>query len=305
MGTYLVRRLAHSVLVLFGVTALVFVLMRLSGDPVAMLLPAEATNADVEEYRRLLGLDKSVIEQYVRFIGQALQGDLGYSFRNSQPALRLVLDRAPATLTLSGAAFLVSLLLAIPLGILSATHRDSALDFGGRALALLGQAVPTFLLGIVLILVFAVRLRWLPAFGAGGLDHLILPSFTLGAYSAAITTRMLRSSLLDVLHAGYIQTARAKGLTERTIVIAHALRNAAIPTVTVLGLQVGHLVGGSIITEYVFSYPGMGRLVLDAIAHRDYAVVQAFVVLLAAVVAAINLLVDLLYAALDPRITYK
>lgn len=305
MTSFLVRRLLQSFFVLVGVSLVAFLLIRLSGDPVVLLLGPDATPAQIAELQHALGLDQSLWSQYEHFLARAVQGDFGFSFRNNQPAMALVLARAPATLSLATSGFLVALLLAIPTGIFAATHRDGPLDAASRVLALLGQAVPSFWLGIMLILVFSVRLRWFPAFGAGGLDHLVLPGLALGAFSAAVTSRLLRSSLLEVLSSGYIQVARAKGLRERTIVLRHALRNAAIPVVTVLGLQIGSLLGGSIIIEYVFSYPGVGRLVLDAISHRDYAVVQAFVVLLALVIAVINLLMDLLYAALDPRITYR
>lgn len=305
MTSFLVRRLLQSFFVLVGVSLVAFLLIRLSGDPVVLLLGPDATPAQITELQRALGLDQPLWSQYAQFLSRAVQGDFGFSFRNNQPAMSLVLARAPATLSLAASGFLVALVLAIPTGILAATHRDGLLDAASRVLALLGQAVPSFWLGIMLILVFSVRLVWLPAFGAGGLDHLVLPGLALGAFSAAITSRLLRSSLLEVLSSGYIQVARAKGLRESTVVLRHALRNAAIPVVTVLGLQIGSLLGGSIIIEYVFSYPGVGRLVLDAISHRDYAVVQAFVVLLALVIASINLLMDLLYAALDPRITYR
>ncbi len=305
MTSFLVRRLLQSAFVVVGVSVVVFVLIRLSGDPVVLLLGSDATTEQIVLMRHQLGLDAPVWSQYLTFLSRAVQGDFGFSFRNNQPAMALVLARAPATLSLAGASFAVALLLAIPTGILAATHRDGPLDAASRVLALLGQAIPPFWLGIMLILVFSVRLVWLPAFGAGGIDHLVLPAIALGAFSAAVTSRLLRSSLLEVLSSGYIQVARAKGLRESRIVMRHALRNAAIPVVTVLGLQIGSLLGGSIIIEYVFSYPGVGRLVLDAISHRDYAVVQAFVVLLALVIAAINLIMDLIYAALDPRISYR
>lgn len=305
MGRFFIRRLLQSLVVLWGVSLLVFILIRLSGDPVVLLLPAESTQEEIDAFRKLLGLDQPIWVQYLHFLGQVAQGDFGVSFRNNQPAMQLVLDRMPATLQLTGGAFFATLVLALPTGILAAMYRNSPIDAFGRVLALLGQAIPSFWLGIMLILIFSVRLRWFPPFGAGGIDHIVLPALSLGALSAAITSRLLRSALLEVLSAGYIQTARAKGLNERAVLFGHALRNAAIPVVTVLGLQMGALLGGAVITEYVFSYPGVGRLVLDAISHRDFAVVQAFVILLASVIAVINLAVDVLYAALDPRITYK
>ncbi len=295
----------QSIFVLIGVSLLVFVLVRLSGDPVLLLMPPDASAEQIAQLRHSLGLDQPVLVQYWQFIARAVQGDFGTSFRNGQPAMSLVLDRAPATLELAGFALVITLLVGIPAGIVAATRPDSTADAVARGIALLGQALPSFWLGIMLILVFSVQLRWLPPFGAGGLDHLILPGISLGAYSIAITSRLLRSSLLEVLHTGYIRTARAKGLPENVVIVRHALRNAAIPVVTVVGLQVGALLGGAVITEYVFSYPGVGRLVLDAISHRDFAVVQAFVVLLAVVIALVNLAVDLLYAVLDPRIRVR
>jgi peptide/nickel transport system permease protein len=302
MIRYLFRRALESMVVVVGVVLLVFVLVRLTGDPVLLLMPGDATAEQIADLRRALGLDQPLWIQLVRFVAQALQGDFGTSYRNAEPAMGLIFERVPATLALAGAALMVTLIIAVPLGVLSALKPDSAADVIGRGLALMGQAVPSFWLGIMLILIFSVRLRWLPPFGAGGVEHLVLPSVALGAYSVAVTSRLLRSGLIDVMHSSYIQTARSKGLSEPAIVMRHALRNAALPVVTVLGLQVGALLGGAVIIEYVFSYPGVGRLVLDAVAHRDYAVVQAFVVVLSLVIAIVNLTVDVVYALLDPRI---
>jgi peptide/nickel transport system permease protein len=299
---YLIRRLGQSLVVVVGVTLVVFILIRLTGDPVLLLMPSEASAEQVAALRRQLGLDQPLWLQYVQFVLNAAHGDFGTSFRNQQPALGLVLERVPATLQLAAVAFLFTVLIALPVGIISATHRDTWLDGLGRALALLGQAVPTFWLGMMLILVFSVNLRWFPPFGAGGPQHLVLPGLALGAYSAAITSRLLRSSLLEVFGTDYLRTARAKGLSERAVVLGHALQNASLPVVTMLGLQVGTLLGGAVVTEFVFAYPGMGRLVLQSIGNRDYAVVQAFVVLIALIIAGLNILVDLLYAALDPRV---
>ncbi len=302
MLSYLLKRLIHSTVVIVGVTLVVFILMRLTGDPVLLLLPSNSTPQQIADLRHELGLDQPVWIQYVQFLAHAAQGDFGVSFRNNQPAMGLVLERLPATLQLAAAAFAVTLLVSIPTGILSATRPESIADTVGRVLALLGQAVPSFWLGIMLILVFAVMLHWLPPFGTGGPQHLVLPAITLGTYSAAVTSRMLRSAMLEVLGADYIRTARGKGLREQAIIFRHALRNAALPVVTMLGLQVGTLLGGAVVTEYVFAYPGMGRLVLQAIGNRDFAVVQAFVALMALVIAGINILIDLLYSVLDPRV---
>jgi peptide/nickel transport system permease protein len=301
---FLLDRLWQSLVVLFGVSLLVFLLMRLTGDPVAVMLPPEATAEDHAELRRELGLERSLPEQFGIFLANAVRGNFGQSYRHHQPALDLVLERLPATIQLTLAALLVSLALAIPAGIIAALRRGSAFDSLSRLLALLGQAMPTFWLGLMLILLFAVRLRWLPPSGRGGLEYLVLPALTLGTYSAALTMRLLRSSLLEVLGREYVRTARAKGLGERAVVVRHALKNAAIPVVTVVGLQMGRLLAGSVVTETVFGYGGMGLLAVQAIVGRDLTIVQAFVLVAAVIILAINLLVDLLYLALDPRIRY-
>ncbi len=302
LAVFLAKRLAQSVLVVAAAALLVFVLIRLSGDPVALLLPPEASPQLVADVRHRLGLDQPIWVQFGVFVSQAAHGDFGVSYRNNQPAMQLVLDRVPATIELAAVAFLFTLVVALPSGILSALRPNGAIDAVSRALVVLGQGIPSFWLGIMLILIFAVRLRWFPPFGTGGPEYLVLPAVSLGAYFAAITSRLLRSALLDVLSADYIRTARAKGLRGSTVVMRHALRNASLPVVTMLGLQIGALLGGAVVTEYVFAYPGVGRLVLDAIAHRDYAVVQAFVILIAIVVAIVNILVDIAYAVLDPRV---
>jgi len=301
---FMVERLWHSAIVLLAVGLLVFILMRLTGDPVAVMLPAEATAEDAALMRRDFGLDRPLPEQFAIFMAHALTGDFGQSYRHHQPALGLVLERLPATLWLTSVAMAISLLIAIPSGIIAALRRGSIFDSASRILALVGQAMPTFWLGLMLILIFAVRLRWLPPAGNDGPEYVTLPALTLGAYSAALTMRLLRSSLLEVLGREYIRTGRAKGLAERSIIIRHALKNAAIPVVTVIGLQVGRLLAGSVVTETVFGYGGMGLLAVQAILGRDLTIVQAFVIVSAVIILVINLLVDLLYAALDPRIRY-
>jgi peptide/nickel transport system permease protein len=302
---YLVRRALHSVVVLLGVSLLVFVLMRLTGDPVYLLLPADASREQVAALREDLGLDEPVVVQYGRFLLGVLQGDFGTSFRTGQPAMGMVLARVPATLQLAAVAALITIAISLPVGIISAKYRHTWVDDLGRGIALFGQAVPSFWLGIMLILIFSVRLGWLPPFGSGSLEYLILPGITLGAYSAAIISRLLRSTLLEVLQSDYIRTARAKGLGDQAVLFRHALRNASLPVVTMFGLQVGVLFGGSVITEFDFAYPGMGRLVLQAIGNRDFAVVQAFVLLVTTLIIIANIIVDVLYAVLDPRITYQ
>lgn len=286
----------------WGVSLIAFALTHLSGDPAALLLPPSATPEDIAIFRTAAGLDRPLPEQYLDFVQRAVRGDFGRSIRHGEPALGLVLDRLPATLELAGAALVISLVVSLPLGIAAAVRRGGAVDQGSLALSLVGQAFPVFWLGIVLIIVFAESLRWLPASGRGTPAHLILPALALSAYSTAVITRLLRSSLLDVLSADFIRTARSKGLSSTVVLLRHALRNAALPVVTVIGLQVGALLGGAVITEEVFAYPGMGRLAFQAISNRDFAVVQAFVVLMALVVTGISLAVDLLYAWLDPRV---
>ncbi len=305
MGAYLVSRLLHSALVVLGVSVVVFGLTYLGGDPAATIAPISASQEDIERIRRDLGFDQPLPVQYLRFLAGAIRGDFGTSLRHNQPALPLVLERLPATLELTGAALLLSALIAVPLGIVTAVRRNSPLDLAGTVAVLAGQSVPTFWLGVMLIIVFAVDLKVLPASGRGDWRNLVLPAVALGAYSAAITARLLRSSLIEVLAADYIRTARAKGLAPRVVLLGHALRNAALPVVTVLGLQLGALLGGAVVTETVFAYPGMGRLAIQSISNRDVPVVQAFVFVTALLIALINLGVDLLYAALDPRIQLR
>lgn len=305
MLAYILERLAQSVLVVLGVSVLVFGLLYASGDPVRLMLPADAKEQEIEEYRHALGLDRPLPLQYLAFLSRAVQGDFGQSFRHREAALSLVLERVPASAELALASLVFALGIAIPLGILSALKKDSFLDLGATVLAIVWQCAPTFWLGIILILIFAETLRWLPAAGRGGLESLVLPSITLGAFTAAIVMRLLRSSLLEVLGSDYVRTAQAKGLESAAILLRHALKNAAIPVITVVGLQVGVLLGGAVITEQVFGYPGMGRLALQAVVNRDYPVVQVFVMLSALVIVGANLLVDLLYTVVDPRIRYR
>jgi peptide/nickel transport system permease protein len=302
VGEFLLRRLVHGIFVVFGVVTIVFILLHMTGDPVKLLLPPDAPPDTVDELRQELGFDRPLLTQYADFIAHAAMGDFGESLRFRQPAVDLVLDRVAATVKLTAAALLFSLAIAVPIGVLSALRRGSFIDFVGMALALVGQSAPTFWLGLILILIFSLKLDWLPPSGGAGIQSLILPAITLGAYSAASITRILRSSLIQVISSDYVRTARAKGLSENVVLMRHALRNAALPVVTVIGLQVGNLLGGAVITEYVFSYPGIGRLVLQAISNRDFPIVQAFVVVVAITIVFINLLVDVSYFLIDPRI---
>ena len=302
MLEYLLRRLFYSVFVLLGLSFIVFVLVRLSSDPVALMLPIDATAEDEAVMRAYLGLDKPLPIQYVEFVGRAVTGDFGTSIRHRQPAMDMILQRMPATLQLTVTAFAVALVIALPLGILSALYPNSLIDRASVVMALVGQAIPTFLLGIVLILFFAVQLRWLPSSGRGGIEYLILPSLTLGPYSAAVINRLLRANLREVLRKDYIRTARAKGFSPRYVMFHHAVKNAAIPVVTVMGLQIATLMSGSVVTETVFAYPGAGLLLVQSLGNRDFPIVQAFVIVIGTIVILINLLLDLLYAVLDPRI---
>lgn len=303
MKAYIARRLLYAAFVLLGVSIIVFVLVRLTGDPAGLMMPLDATAEDVARMRRALGFDRPLPIQYADFLIRAVQGDFGTSIRHQQPAMGMVLGRLPATLQLMGMALFVALIIAVPLGILSALYPNSFIDRFGVVMALVGQAVPNFFLGIVLILFFSVQMNLLPSSGRGGIEHLLLPAVTLGTASAAFINRLLRSSLREVLGTDYIRTARAKGRSRREVVFHHALRNAAIPVVTVIGLQIVQLVGGAIVTETVFAYPGAGLLLVQSLGNRDIPVIQAFVLLIAVVVIVVNLVIDLLYGWLDPRIS--
>jgi peptide/nickel transport system permease protein len=304
MAAYIVRRMMHGAAVLFGVTLIVFFLIRLSGDPAAMMLPIEASPQDLMALRHKLGLDRPLYEQYVLFIVHAVQGDFGTSTRHKAPALPLVVQRLPATLNLILAGLVGSVCIAVPIGIVSALKKDSVFDNLGRVVAIIGSGMPTFWLGILLIMAFSVRLRWLPFAGSGSIKHLILPAVTLGAFTAPLQMRVLRSSLLEVLGQDYIRTAYSKGLTRRRVLFEHALKNAAIPYVTVVGLQIGAWLGGSIITESVFAYPGMGLLAVNAILDRDLPLVQAYVFVVATGIVILNFCIDLIYVYLDPRVRH-
>jgi peptide/nickel transport system permease protein len=304
MGQFVAQRLVWSVFVLFGVATAVFVILHLSGDPTALMLPADARPEDAARLRQAFGFDRPLPIQYLDFLWGALRGDLGASLRFQQPALGLVLERVPMTLLLAVSGLTFAIVLALPIGILSAARRGTWIDSFGMTLALLGQSIPVFWLGLMLIMVFAVGLHWLPALGGGGPDHLVLPTISLGMFSAAATARLLRAGLIDVLEQEYVRTARAKGLGERSVLLGHAVRNALIPVVTMLGLQFGALLGGALVTETIFAWPGMGRLLIQAIYNRDYPLAQAAILWLALIFVVVNLLVDVLYAVLDPRIRY-
>jgi glutathione transport system permease protein len=301
---FIARRLLDAIFVVFGVSFVAFILVHLSGDPVLLMLPLDTSQQQIDEFRHRMGFDRPLLVQYLRFLSGAVQGDFGVSLRFDQPALRLVVERLPATAGLA----LVSLALAagfgIPAGVVAAVGRGHGWDVIIRTLALVGQAVPIFWLGIMLILLFGERLHLLPTSGMGTWRHIVLPAVSLAAYSAASISRLQRSAMLDVLGREYVTTARAKGLSALAVITRHALRNALIPVVTIIGLQMGTLLGGAIITETIFAWPGVGRLSLQAIQSRDYVLVQASVFIVATTFVLINLVVDILYAALDPRIAY-
>jgi peptide/nickel transport system permease protein len=302
MRAHLISRLAQTVLVVFLSLSAVFAMTRLAGDPVLLFMPMDIQAKDVNEWRQRLGFNDPVAVQYTRFLGGALRGDFGQSLRYRQDALGLVLERLPATLLLAASALLLTLAVAIPLGVVTAVRRDSWLDHLGTAVTVLGQAVPGFWLGLMLIYLFAVHWRWLPTGGIGGPAHLILPSIVLAAFFAARIARLTRSTVLDVLHEDYIQTARAKGLGVGGVLGKHVLRNSAIPIVTLVGLEAGQLIGGAVITETIFAWPGLGRLTVQALLNRDFPVVLAAVSFTSIVYTVLNLVVDLAYGWLDPRV---
>src|SRR5215216_2323993 len=300
--SYVAQRLLHGAGVVLGVSVIVFGLTWLRGDPVTVLVPLNTPPAEMQRLRHDLGLDRPLPVQYVDFLGKAFRGDFGMSLSQRQPAMQLVLERLPATLLLVGSALLFALLVGVPLGVLAATHHGRLPDAFARLVALLGQSLAAPSVGLVLILIFAVRLRWLPSSGLGQPTGVILPAIVAGLYPTAGLVRLLRAGMLDVLSAGYVRAARAKGLSERLVLSRHALKNALIPTLTFIGVQVGFLFGNSVVAEAIFAYPGMGRLAVESIGARDLPLIQAFVALAALLVVVASLLVDALYVWLDPRI---
>jgi peptide/nickel transport system permease protein len=314
VGLLILRRLIATIPVLLLVTAGVFALIHLTpGDPIDAMMAESVDDSVKRQLRSDLGLDRPLYLQYATWMGRLLQGDLGHSIRNREPVIENVGRRIKPSLQLAGFAMAISLLVATPIGILSAARRNSTLDRFGTSFALFGICMPNFLIALLLIFLFGVTLRWLPISGYvdpmeefwAGIRSLALPAITLGLALAAVITRTLRSSMLEALSEDYIRTARAKGLSEGAVIRAHALKNALIPVVTVLGLQLGTLIGGAVITEYVFALPGVGRLVVDAVFARDYPLVQGVVLLIAVGFILSNLMVDLLYGWIDPRIRHR
>jgi len=302
---FLIQKLGHTAIVVFCVLTLVFVVLHMTGDPVMMLLPPNASREEIDALSRTLGLDQPLIVQYGRFLARIARGDFGTSLQHQQPAMGLVAERLPASALLAVTALGLAVAVALPLGIVAAARRGTVLDRLAVGLAALGQSAPIFWTGLMLMLVGSVILQLLPTSGYGTWRHLILPALTLASYPMAAIARLVRSGMLEVLDADYVRTARAKGLPERGVVLKHTLRNAALPIVTVVGLQFGLLLGGAIVCEMIFSWPGVGRLMIFAIYNRDFPLVEAAVFVMAMVFVAGNMLVDLCYAWLDPRVKLR
>jgi len=304
LGLFLLKRLAQIIPVLLIISFIVFALVFIAGNPVALMLPDDASQEDIAQLTASLGLDKPFIVQYGHYLLNLIQGDFGESFRYSTSALPLVLERLPATLELAIAAMIIAVTVAIPLGIWSATQQNTPLDLLASGGAVLGKAMPNFWLGIMLILLFSVTLGWLPVSGRGTFAHLLLPAITLATGIAAEITRLLRSNMIEILNQDYIRTAKSKGIRNLFVVYKHAFRNSLIPLITITALQTSTVVGGTLITETVFSWPGLGQLLIQAVNTRDMAIVQACVFVIAILVILMNLLADILYRLLDPRIKY-
>lgn len=302
MLRYILHRLAQSVLVMFGVSLLIFYSLHLTGDPATVMMPPGSSQQEMDNFRHSMGFDRSLTWQYWHYLTGVLQGDMGESLRYSQPVTELISQRVPATLLLAVTALAWSTLAGLLLGILSALRQNTLWDLFARLLAFSGQAVPVFWLGLLLIIVFSLNLRWLPSGGYGSASQLVMPALSLGAYYMSAIARLIRASLIDVLQQDYIRTARAKGLSQWRVVVRHGLRNALIPVITVQGMYFASLLGGALVTEIIFAWPGIGRLAVQAIQNRDFPLVQAIVLLAALVFVGINLIIDLLYVVLNPRI---
>jgi len=303
--SYVARRLLQAILVLLILSALTFTLLHMSGNPASLLLPADATPEQIAHMSKTLGLDQPIPLQYARFLGRLLHGDMGSSYRMNRPVIDILLDALPNTIKLGLCAVAFASLLSLFLGVIAAVRRDTVIDLAATFLAALGQSMPTFWIAILLMLAFSVKLDWLPVSGMGTLQHFILPTLSLGWYSNALLTRVIRSSMLEVLNQDYIRTARSKGLREWRVILKHGLRNASLPVVTIWGMQLGTVLMGSVATETVFGWPGIGRLSVDAVLGRDYPLVMGVVLTFGVLLILLNLLVDLSYAFLDPRIAYS
>ncbi len=301
---HIFRRLLHGLVSILGASVIIFVISRLSGDPVTLMLPPDAPPESIEALRAHLRLDQPLVMQYLYFLGHALLGDFGNSYRWQVPALQLILERLPATIELAIAALGFSVAIAVPFGVLSAVHRGRWFDRFGKAFAMLGQAMPNFWIGLLLILLFAVQLQWLPAFGRETAASLVLPAIALGWYPVAAQTRVVRSAMLDALDSDYLRMGRSLGIPERVLVWKYALRNAAVPLVTILGVYFAAMLGGAFVVEVIFAWPGVGRTVVEAVFARDFPVVQAGVLLTSVLFVVSNLLVDISYGLIDPRIRH-
>jgi ABC-type dipeptide/oligopeptide/nickel transport system permease component len=301
---FVLQRFLRLVVVVLGVSLLTFSLVHLTGDPVLLMLPPEASDTEVEQFRKVMGFDRPLPVQYFSFVAKAAVGDFGRSLKHQRPAFDVVMERLPGTAKLSVVAMLVSVLVAVPAGIMAAVKRRSPLDSFYTTLALLGQSIPIFWTGILLMLLFGVHWRILPVSGWGTWKHMVMPAIALGVWTAPVLVRLVRSAMIDVLTADYIRTARAKGLNERRIIYKHAVRNAAVPIITMMGIQFGRLLGGSVITESVFAVPGLGRATVQAIYNSDFPLVQASVLFLSLVIVILNFLVDVAYAWINPQIRY-
>ncbi len=304
MQRYIVSRIGQSILVLLGVLVLVFFMLRITGNPAALLLPKEASPEQVAAFKAKLGLDRPLPIQFLRFAQSALTGDFGNSLRYRTDALDLILERLPATVELASAALLLAILIAVPLGLVGGSNPGSLWDSVARTLGLLGQSIPNFWLALLLIILFAVKLNWLPSFGRDSWQSVVLPAVALGLAPMGQLVRLTRAAVLEIRGTDYVRTAYSKGLPTRLVYVRHILRNAAIPLISVLGIQFGYLLGGSIYIETIFSWPGIGNLVAEAVSVRDFTLVQAIAVFSSLVVILLNLLTDILYALVDPRIRY-
>lgn len=306
MTGYLARRLLQAIPVIFGVLVITFAVTRLTpGDPAEIMAGLEASPEAIESIRIDLGLDKPIVTQFGVYVSHIIRGDLGRSFYLGRDVTELIGEALPRTAWLALVALAFTAVIAVPTGIMSAIRKDTWMDVAARSTALVGVSTPPFFAGLLAILVFSYYIRWFPSFGSGSWKHLVLPGVTLGLFSAGLTMRLTRSAMLDVLNEDYIRTARAKGLSERTTLYVHALRNASISVVTIMGLQLGGLLAGTVLTETVFSYPGIGRLLARSIFERDYPVVQGLILLIAMIYVVVNLLVDVVYSLIDPRIRYE
>lgn len=304
MKSYILYRLLQAVIVIWGISLITFSLLHLFRDPVLILLPPEATKEDVALLRKEMGLDQPIYIRYFKFLGGMVQGDFGKSFVAQRPALSLVMERMPMTLYLAASGLLLAVIVSIPLGVLAAVRRNQIHDHSASILAVLGQAMPLFWLDIMLIIIFAVKLRLLPASGAGSYKHIILPATGIAVSLLPILMRLTRSRMIEILSQDYIRTARAKGLGERAVLFRHALRNALIPVITILGFQFGMLLGGAVITETIFAWPGVASLVVESIFNSDFPVVQAAVALFAFLIVLANLFTDIIIAWLDPKVRF-